>query len=389
MPHIGGGRRALWLLLALGLALPGCKSAPATATKPEATARKLAEHGYTPESHFGTALLRETWLHGDTPLDVSLLQPDTRGPFPLVIYMPGLGESALGGSLWRTAWAEAGYAVFAVQPAALGESALRSEKARVGDFHGLGKEHFSAASLTARIDHLSFALARLRERARAGVAPYSTIDTRRVAVAGYDLGAQTAAALVGEKADGAVLPTADWNLRAAVLLSPYVDLAAPGGVSRRFAAVRVPVLSITGTEDADPFGIVSSPGLRRAPWQSMPAGDKYLLLLPSGTHRLLAGVGYTETGAPPPRGPADSGLGSAIAPSSEAGKQSRRGGTGGGLDTGSPDRPHPFDVQQIVAIRTVTTAFLDAEVRDDPVAREWLAKDAPRWLGESAQLQVK
>jgi len=385
----GGTRCALLLLCALGMALPGCKSTPSLATKPEAAVQRLAEHGYRADAHYDTATYRETWLDGETPLDVSVVEPTTHGPFPLIIYLPGLGESAAGGALWRTAWAEAGYSVLTVQPAPLGESALRSEKARAGDFRGLAKEHFSAASLKVRIDHLSFAVLELKRRAGKGLAPYSVIDTRRVALAGFDLGAQTTAALVGEKADGVGSPRADWSIRAAVLLSPYVDLAAPGGVSQRFAAISIPVLSVTGTEDADPFGLVSSPGLRRAPWQSMPAGDKYLLLLSSGSHRLLAGVGYTETGAPSALEENEAGQGGNADSPIGAAKRSRHGAENANRGGSDDARGRPFDAQQIAAVRIVTTAFLDATVRDDPVAREWLAKDAPRWLGESAHLQVR
>jgi hypothetical protein len=37
----------------------------------------------------------------------------------------------------------------------------------------------------------------------------------------------------------------------------------------------------------------------------------------------------------------------------------------------------------------VSIAFLDATVKGDPVAREWLQKDAQRWLGDLAQLTSK
>ncbi|HEX8988976.1 MAG TPA: hypothetical protein VF816_13540 [Rhodocyclaceae bacterium] len=36
---------------------------------------------------------------------------------------------------------------------------------------------------------------------------------------------------------------------------------------------------------------------------------------------------------------------------------------------------------EVATVQAVTTAFLDAHVKRDSAAREWLAKDAPRWLG--------
>jgi hypothetical protein len=37
----------------------------------------------------------------------------------------------------------------------------------------------------------------------------------------------------------------------------------------------------------------------------------------------------------------------------------------------------------------VTTAFLDAYVKDDSIGREWLDKDARRWLGERGKIEKK
>jgi hypothetical protein len=39
------------------------------------------------------------------------------------------------------------------------------------------------------------------------------------------------------------------------------------------------------------------------------------------------------------------------------------------------------------AIEAVTTAFLDAYVKRDAIAAEWLGRDAPRWIGERGELQ--
>lgn len=39
------------------------------------------------------------------------------------------------------------------------------------------------------------------------------------------------------------------------------------------------------------------------------------------------------------------------------------------------------------AIKGVTSAFLDAYVKEDSVAKEWLDKDASRWLRERGELR--
>ena len=43
----------------------------------------------------------------------------------------------------------------------------------------------------------------------------------------------------------------------------------------------------------------------------------------------------------------------------------------------------------MIALEDVSTAFLDAYLKDDPLAREWLARDAKRWLGAAGGLRTK
>jgi hypothetical protein len=44
---------------------------------------------------------------------------------------------------------------------------------------------------------------------------------------------------------------------------------------------------------------------------------------------------------------------------------------------------------ELADAKVVCVAFLDATVKDDSVAREWLQKDAQRWLGDLGQLSSK
>lgn len=387
--HVPGLVRAIPVAVAVAvvLMLSGC-AAMTLPAKPETTVQELAKRGYVAERQYATAAFREVWQHGDTALDVSLVAPSDPGFFPLIVYLPGLGESAVGGMLWHKAWAEAGYAVLTVQPTILGESILTSSRARTGDFKALAKEQFSKASLETRLKAVEYALEELKQRTAAGLAPYSKIDTRRVAIAGFDLGAQTVSVLAGEKSGVADVTLGELDFRAAITLSPYVDLAA-GGLEQRFAAMSMPVLAITGTEDADPSGVVSSPSLRRAPWQYMPAGDKYLLLLEDGSHALLAGSGLA--------GKEDSARTEGQAEPSGGRKERRPKGGGQRPSSKNPNRsearqngnPRAFNAQHIASVQGVSTAFLDATVKGDPIAREWLARDAARWLADSAKLQVK
>ena len=57
------------------------------------------------------------------------------------------------------------------------------------------------------------------------------------------------------------------------------------GLERDFRSVGLPVLWVTSFEDTDPYGLITTAALRRAPFQYLPTGRKYLLL--SATPRAL------------------------------------------------------------------------------------------------------
>jgi dienelactone hydrolase len=391
------------------LMFAGCTSTH----KPEVTLRQLVDRGYAPKPRYAISVRHETWRRGETSLDTSFIAPTGGGPFPLIIYLPGLGESASAGILWRTSWAEAGYAVLAVQPENFGEVVWTSPQAREGKFQEIARGRFSSASLRARLEFLDYSLAEIRRRASTGLMPYAVADTTRVAVAGFDLGAQTASVVAGEKDDGVNVRMAHENIRAVVILSPYAD-SAMGRTPPHFAATTLPSLSITGTDDGDPYDLISTPSLRQVPWQSMPPGGKYLLLLKGGTHALLAGAGLyppgeLNSGGGQPKtgvnghtghhrggGPIDDPTGRQIQ-FGESGDQATRGpDSSGNRDSNRRWKrprgnlpPATFDLQEIAAVQDVSTAFLDSMVKSSPDAQSWLARDATAWLGHSAVLKVK
>jgi hypothetical protein len=403
------------LTAACGLLLPGCASTSTpTPADQAATLQGVVDRGYVPERKYSTTSLNETWVYGEMTLEIALVGPSAIGSYPLIIYLPGLGESAEAGILWRNAWAKAGYVVLSVQPATMGESVLRSKPALAGNFEELAKEHFSSRSLEARLRIVDYVLAEVRRRAASGVAPYSSIDATRVAVAGYDLGAQTASAIAGEAISDINVHTADQIVGAVIILSPYASPAK--GLAQRFAGIPIPVLLITGTDDGDPFGIVSS-NARLGPWEFMPAGDKYLLLLSGGTHAVLAGLGMAPRGGDGATERA-SGSGDKAQSTNRKSKRGSGGATGGPapeLQLGGDDndrlhggnsrenakgggrdgrqaasgRARPFDVRHIADVQGVTTAFLDSALKKEAVARNWLANDAAKWIGDSGVLRIK
>jgi len=45
--------------------------------------------------------------------------------------------------------------------------------------------------------------------------------------------------------------------------------------------------------------------------------------------------------------------------------------------------------RQSVIVQRTSLAFLDAVVKNDPVAREWLVRDAAHWIDPLARLEMK
>ena len=208
-------------------------------------------------------------------------------------------------------------------------------------------------------------------------------------------------AIAGEEVRGVTTPPA-WPVKvmAVVALSPYADFSGVA-LGRRYGRIAGPVLSVTGNNDVDATGLVGSASIRRAPYEYMPAGDKYLLSLTDLPHGGFAGAssGQEAEGGRPSE--------AVQAPSADQGSRSSGGGASsgrhrrgggqaesgprvgaGGWEGGSGLSATGQALDQAV-IQSVTTAFLDAYVKNDAIAREWLEKDAARWARNSAEVQRK
>jgi dienelactone hydrolase len=355
--------------------------------------------GYTAEQHYATSSIHEAWLLGGETVEITLLRPPGRGPFPLIIYLPGLGEPSSGGAAWRNAWAQAGYAVLSYQPAANGESIWSSARARRGEFTDIAKEKFSQGALAKRLALLRDLLEELDHRHDSG--ELSGVDTSRIALAGFELGAQTVMTAAGETGYGiepfALAPT----VKCIIAFSPYADFAG-AGFEQRFATIHMPVLSVTSMDDGDPYGLITSPAIRRAPFDHMPPGQKYLLSLANAPHSLISGkeTPGAENSAQESDDSPRNNTGDGTKQGSGSGR--RRGGGGsqgnrkaGGGDTGGANSTSSRSVSsaawtaELGQAQSVTTAYLDSNLKSDVVASEWLTKDARRFLGNQADLIVK
>jgi dienelactone hydrolase len=381
------------LLMAAFALIAGCTHPP---PKPDAeTVNKFAAHAYATDQRFTAVTSLLNWTVGEAHDELALTAPDKPGRYPLVIYLPGLGETRDAGMLWRTAWAQAGYAVLSVQPFTEDASGWTAPKSRPGDFAALARVRYSANVALSRIEALDALWRELLRRQAAGEPALDRIDTSHVAVAGFDLGAYTAMTLAGENLRDVAKPAAVIPVAAAIALSPYADFSG-ATFSERYRDIQGPVLAVTADSDADAIGLVTSPSVRKAPYEYMPDGNKFLMLLWSVPHFVLGGnkldgpppeVILTETDKPeqarvstPPPGPNTGNRPRTMLP--EPASRSDPAATGTVLTATT-------NAIGAAAISGVTTAFLDAYLKNDPVAAEWLARDAPRWLRDKGEFKKK
>jgi hypothetical protein len=342
----------------------------------------VARSGYQPSDQAQINSALQHWPVQGQKTPVAFILPNYGSALAVVLYQPGLGESAEAGTLWRQAWAKAGYAVMSVQPLDEDAQAWSSPLAREFEFKALARERHAPAALRQRLDRLAAVLHEARRRAREGDPLCSRLDFSRMAVAGYDLGAQTAMALGGEHAVDAAPDVLAAQFRSAIVLSPVVlaDQKQP----QRYDAMAKPVLSISGPGDVDPTGLLST-DLRTAAFGLMPSGDKFELMLRDANHTALAGRPEEERAS---RGDSRG----------SGGRRARRGGGGSSdneavLDTGD-DAPRsgrhnvrsdsePMERSTAVdtaVVASVSVAFLDASLRSRPQAWRWLNEQVPGWL---------
>jgi hypothetical protein len=367
----------------------------------EALVREFAAKGYAAVEHDSTTSASHTWIVSGQSVTIALVEPVVAGTVPVVIYLPALGEASESGARWRSAWASAGYAVLSVQLLDDDATAWKSDLARSGEFKTLARQRYAGAVMSRRVQLLADLVAEGRRRSAAGEAAWRRLDWSKLAIAGFDLGAYTALTVAGEHVRGAEDAAGRVAVRGAIIVSPHASLA-DGSLDSRFRDIHMPVLSVTSDTDGDVLGLVEGPYLREAPFTQMQGPDKYLLSLRSLSHAALGGAAEpNEQGAD--AGSAKRSHGAGPTDGDESGQRrrgSKRSAANGGVPVsrgadGSANglastrlSPDALEMRMIAA-RSVSTAFLDAYLKDDALAREWLTSHARQWLGSIADLRRK
>lgn len=359
---------------------------------------KLQGPGYAGASH-AVSSLPQSWRRAESVQSAQLLLPQGATPAPVLIYLPGLGESDQAGLKWRQAWAGAGYAVLSLQPLDEDAQAWSSELARAGEFKALSRRHLAPAAAQARLQRLLEVLSQAQALSAQGQPGWRELDWSRLALAGYDLGSQTALQLTRGP-----LPAPLQGLKAVLALGPVPLDQLPAA---EYSGAERPLLSITSPMDEDVTGLIATPREREQAFARLGSPQRLLLSLQGMPHTALAG------NEPPPQAEARHGAGADSGNrrgggggAGGAGGRQRGGGGGGmggmgggpggeGMDgrpmarvPAGPDRGALREqAQGLLIAQRVAVAFLDRELKGRTEAAEWLAGPAQDWMGPLGQLR--
>ncbi len=396
MPRLRSCSLSILTLLICSLGLLACGSPSRThqpygpprqdASAAQERALELASRGYPGapkpalEQAAAVTITSQQWVIQGEPLPTVLAVPQGgQSRLPLLVYLPGLGESAGAGAHWRYAWARAGYAVLSFQALEMDQMAWSSPLARSAEFTALALQHQQPQLLQARLRKLRGVIEEAKLRAMGRETPWDRVDTERIAVLGYDLGAATALAWAGDLG-----PLGSDQARAVVLLSPSSLSRSDAAQALATLPPKLPLLAVNSRRAADLNGLLTSPAERTQFFEQLPAdAHKYLLLLNNPSHAALAGAsGMAES----PNEPA--GLGLARRPQPQVAKGP---GQHNAIMSAAPP-PSLLDKgnqEAGVVVEHISIAFLNQHLRNSQEAQTWLRQSASGWLAGLAEWRLR
>jgi predicted dienelactone hydrolase len=264
------------------------------------------------------------------------------GPLPVVIFSHGLGGSREGYEYFGRYLAGSGYVLVHVQH--LGsDSSVWKGKPLSELKRAMQDSVRNPENVLNRPRDVSFAIDQtFAANARDGSPLSHRLDQNRVAVGGHSFGAWTALAIAGETLAGKSV--ADPRVKTTIAMSPPVTLPQRLQGSA-FSTITTPVLYLTGTQDKGAVFDMTA-AARRIPFDNTRRAPAFLIVFNGADHMTFARH---------------------LRPSA----------------TANDDRFHGL-------IAKASVAFLDAYLRDDPAAKQWMLDNGiNELLGDSASIEKK
>jgi predicted dienelactone hydrolase len=273
--------------------------------------------------------------HRDLPVLIYL--PTNSAPAPVVLFSHGLGGERHGSAFLGEHWAARGYAaVFVQHPGS--DDAIWKDQPPAQRFRAMQKAA-SLENFLHRVEDIPAVLNELAAwNADTNSALAGLLDLSRVGMSGHSFGAVTTEAVSGEMFPLEGTKWTDPRIHAAIAFSPSSPQI--GSADKAFAAVKIPWLLMTGTQDLAPIGHADLKS-RLAVYPALHGGPKYEVVLENAEHSA-----FTDRALP-----------------------------------GDKEPRNPNHHRVMLAL---STAFWDAYLRGDAAALAWLNGPGPRTVLEVA-----
>ncbi|MBK9772344.1 MAG: hypothetical protein IPP57_16240 [Candidatus Obscuribacter sp.] len=266
------------------------------------------------------------------------------GPFPVVIFSHGLGGSRDAAPYLGKFWSQKGYICIAVQHAGSDTGVWRSS---ITEGKAVMMQKMKAAAngqnLIDRAGDIKFVIDEMARRNQSDPLLKSKMDLSKIAVSGHSFGAGTSLAIAGQNFPSGQKGK-DSRVKAAIYLCPPV-MGGKIAPDKTYGKIDIPGMLITGTKDVSAIAETKAED-RRIPFDGMKAPNQYLINFEGADHGVFGGRLYR--------------------PSNQGDQQT----------------------QQMVD--EITTKFLDATLKGDAQAKQWLDSNGmTSYLGKAASVERK
>ena len=268
-------------------------------------------------------------------IPVRVYLPAEKQNAPVVLFSHGLGGSREGSPFLGKHWAARGYvAVFLQHPGS--DTSVWKDKPLVERMAAM-REAANVQNFLLRVTDVRAVINQLEcWNKTEGHALAGRLDLVRLGMSGHSFGAVTTQAVSGQSFPVGTNSYADARLKAALVLSPSAPHS--GDTKQAFGEVHLPWMLMTGTKDTAPIGNATVES-RLAVYPALPEGGKYELVLNNAEHSV-----FTDRPLP-----------------------------------GDKEPRNPNHHRVILAL---STAFWDAYLCNNAIAKTWLDGDGPRALLE-------
>lgn len=351
-------RRLLPLLLVLAFA--GCASVDADPDAQTPKSRYLGDVGAYPVGSIPDVTLEDEARGRDLVLSIDY--PIHDGAFPLVVLTPAYGATSRHYVGLAAHWASQGYVV--VRMTHPGER-------RNGNGNGNGTPvampKQTQEDWSARAGDVRFVLDSTDRLARQYPELKGKIDASKIGVAGHSYGAFIAMLVGGAKTFPGAASYADPRVTAILAISPQGPSESAGLTPESYGSLALPAMFMIGTQDAG-IGSEETTAWRRQAFELAAPGNKWLVVIEGATHRTFAGVRDQLATAPDPTfQPTQHGNPDPLTrPMDDPRRPGRE--SAAGLN----------ERNRFAAVRSLSLAFWDAYLRNDPMGRETLEKSGSR-----------